>query len=263
MFGLRKKARSESVVGKPLEVVETAKAAEEISPLPKKLTLADVEQIEENIVKLAQKAERIQKKINDLLPIEYQFSEKLKQQYTETMFEKNRLITRLKYTEYDLFDINILEIRDENNMPRFAPFAVKGPGHTPYGIFCTYPGAQLSGDNSFYVSYYRNTENLPSELFKFYEDLNDSTDMSNLKAHYVKFTGILPDNIRQKLEDWKNKFERLYIVAEVTDCWDQAEVKVLPPPDPFVIGFDGYNHYLLAKFDVTPFERWAEAEMLI
>lgn len=259
MFGLRKKARSESVAIKPLETVEVV---EEISPLPKKLTLADVEQIKENIVKLSQKAERIQKKINNLLPIEYQFSEKLKQQYIETMFEKNRLIARLKYTEYDLFDISILELRDENNMPRFAPFAVKGPGRTPNGIFCTYPKARLSEGNSFYVSSY-DVENLPFELFKFYKDLNDSTDTSNLKAHYVKFTGILPDNIRQKLEDWKNKFERLYIVAEVTGCWDQAEVKVLPPPDPFVIGFDGYNHYLLDKFDVTPFERWTEAEMLI
>jgi hypothetical protein len=69
------------------------------------------------------------------------------------------------------------------------------------------------------------------------------------------FIGLLPCKTREKISKYKGEFQEVFILAEAH--W---KVTVVRNPDPLVIGFDGYNFWLIDKFDLTSVEAYAAAE---
>ncbi len=79
----------------------------------------------------------------------------------------------------------------------------------------------------------------------------------------AKFAGVLPDEVRTKIESWKTQFDEVFLVAEAPSDWEiQTEVVYRPIPqhDPLVIGKKGHYYWLLAAFDTTPAEEYARKE---
>lgn len=91
---------------------------------------------------------------------------------------------------------------------------------------------------------------------------------------------IIPAQARHKIEEAISSglFEEVLIVAEATEWqvtfktdsqWPQRYESSIPNAqrvtmsqshDPLIVGFDGHRHYLLGKFDLSPFENWVSAE---
>jgi hypothetical protein len=68
----------------------------------------------------------------------------------------------------------------------------------------------------------------------------------------AKFTGAIPDEVRQVIKREKLNFEHIYIIAEVPD-W---ELKIVPAGDPLVIGEKHGIYWFLEKFDTTSAEQF-------
>lgn len=67
----------------------------------------------------------------------------------------------------------------------------------------------------------------------------------------AQFSGILPDRVREHILNVKDKFYKIYIVAEVPK-WSVKRINI----DPLVVGRWGPNFWLIDKFDLTPAEKW-------
>lgn len=75
---------------------------------------------------------------------------------------------------------------------------------------------------------------------------------------------FIPDDIRKIISSalTSRTFEDIYILAEAPS-WELSSEK-LPAvkEDPLVIGRKGKHFYLLAKFDLSPLEKWIDAEFV-
>ncbi len=91
---------------------------------------------------------------------------------------------------------------------------------------------------------------------------------------------IIPAQARHQIEEAISSglFKEVLIVAEATewqvrfetDLWwpqryesgipNAQRVTISRANDPLIVGFDGHRHYLLGKFDLSPFENWVSAE---
>ncbi|MEK7473752.1 MAG: hypothetical protein AAB668_03450 [Patescibacteria group bacterium] len=64
------------------------------------------------------------------------------------------------------------------------------------------------------------------------------------------FEGVIPFEVREKIECYRPLFDDILIVAEPTS-WK----KHIPKPDPLIVGWDGREFWIIAAFDVTPVEQ--------
>ena len=88
---------------------------------------------------------------------------------------------------------------------------------------------------------------LPRKIRSLFRDLND-----NWKIMRCSLECIIPAKIKEKIEKVKSSFEDIFIVAEPI-----IDKKVPSDPDPFVVGWDGINLWLIDSFDITPIEKLA------
>ncbi len=77
----------------------------------------------------------------------------------------------------------------------------------------------------------------------------------------TKFAGVLPNEVRQKIEEVRSKFDCIAIVQDV-DPKNWATTKVPKPrsADPLAIGFKKGIAYLICRFDTTPAEHYICSE---
>ena len=121
----------------------------------------------------------------------------------------------------------------------------------------------------FYMAGYRADydlkPNLPSTVWARYEDvltlLRARAQRSTGRlGHFisVKFTGIIPEDARERILEAQKHFDRIFIIAEPQNM---AIGKCSPlPRDPLVVGWDGVNMWYICEFDTTPIE---EAALLV
>lgn len=83
--------------------------------------------------------------------------------------------------------------------------------------------------------------------------------MYSVKLH-AKLGGTIPDNIRELIRKEKNNFDKILILAAAPEWSLEAKRQVVIQADPLVIGQKRNKYYLLGKFDLTPLEKWLEAE---
>jgi len=76
-----------------------------------------------------------------------------------------------------------------------------------------------------------------------------------------KFLGVIPQNIRDLVKTERANFDIIYLVEEA-HSWkiDDKIVEVPKNLDPLIIGRKNREHFLLAKFDVTPLENLIATE---
>jgi len=76
-----------------------------------------------------------------------------------------------------------------------------------------------------------------------------------------KFSGVIPKNIRDLVKSERHNFDIIYLVEE-SHSWkiDDKIVEVPKNLDPLIIGRKNGDHFLLAKFDVTPLENLIATE---
>lgn len=76
-----------------------------------------------------------------------------------------------------------------------------------------------------------------------------------------KFSGVIPQNVRDLISSEKSKFDSVLLVEEA-HCWkiNDETVSIPKNPDPLIIGKKDDIYYLLAKFDVTPLENLIATE---
>lgn len=89
---------------------------------------------------------------------------------------------------------------------------------------------------------------------------SNSLAISRTFSH--KFSGIIPDNVRELIKNEQINFERIYLIEEGYN-WkinDSVELKKKPNPDPLIVGVKDGRYWLLTKFDVTPLENLIATE---
>lgn len=81
-----------------------------------------------------------------------------------------------------------------------------------------------------------------------------------------KFSGLVPENIRDIIKENKKKFDSIFLVEEA-HSWDIVDTKKIIKPvveprnvDPLIIGVKNGKSWILAKFDVTPLEQLIASE---
>jgi hypothetical protein len=68
----------------------------------------------------------------------------------------------------------------------------------------------------------------------------------------AQFSGLIPPEIKDQIEDARPLFKDIFIIAE-PKRWKLNEPARIPA-DPLVVGWDGEGLYLIAEFDTTPVE---------
>jgi hypothetical protein len=72
---------------------------------------------------------------------------------------------------------------------------------------------------------------------------------------WARFSGVIPDHIRERITTVRQDFDQILIVAEVP-VWQQ----MVPHGDPLVVGRYGSLFWLVDKFDTTSIEEYVAKE---
>jgi hypothetical protein len=213
-----------------------------------KLNNEERDQNDLTLKRLKNEIKILQNKRSSLLPVEQEYISKLTGMIREKEIKCHQIEDERKLKEYRKLDINILKILGgKSGHPRFAPFPIDS------SKFSTeYPSTWVGTQG--WKTY---------ELMSFMKDLYRPLlkEVSERVIHLsVDFKGIIPKEIKDKLPAWQGEFKEVFFIADVTDRWE--EKPSLIDYDPLVVGWTGYDFYLLATFDLTPFEKWAAAEMI-
>lgn len=108
--------------------------------------------------------------------------------------------------------------------------------------------------------------NLPHKLANCYKDLHKVlikkdgvTDFWQTTSLRMPFEGVIPDSVREKIASVASKFEALYLITEA--LWTERDQQmVVRDRDPLLVGWSGYDLFLIDKFDVTPLEEYYAQE---
>lgn len=101
---------------------------------------------------------------------------------------------------------------------------------------------------------------LPDEIRNCYADVEsmllerERKESSNFQLS-VRFTGVIPDAIREKAKKARSHFDHVLILAEPAN-WELKVTKA----DPILAGWDGKNLFLIDVFDATPLEHYITKE---
>lgn len=88
-------------------------------------------------------------------------------------------------------------------------------------------------------------------------------DKKITKTFTHKFEGLIPEETREIIKNYRGKFEKILLVEEAHN-WKITEteeiIKAEKNPDPLVIGCYDNTYWLITKFDVTPLENLIATE---
>jgi hypothetical protein len=83
-------------------------------------------------------------------------------------------------------------------------------------------------------------------------DVDGFTPMENRCVLAAEYRGLIPPEIKEKIQASIKFFSRIFILAE-PERWSMTQVARVPA-DPLVVGWDGKGLYLIAEYDTTPVE---------
>ena len=146
------------------------------------------------------------------------------------------------------FDMDALQWRDKNRLPKLVVFALDEP--------------------LFFISVSRGSftvtpRSLPIVIQNRYDDvvrLLERRSRRSKRSFFIsaKFSGIIPEDAREKIFEAQKHFDRVFIIAEPVGMVIGRAAPL--PRDPLVVGWDGVDMWYICEFDTTPIE---EAALLV
>jgi hypothetical protein len=196
---------------------------------------------------------RVTEKLATLLPIETTLKTRFETELARLKAEQQALDRGLD-KKFKRLDMGFMRL-NKGIYPAFALFDLSKPPTCEVQLITSYGG---HGSNEWKV-YCRNLPNLMCSYANFQplmEDLIRQQRNSDLRL-WTTFTGVMPDDVRDLINQSKADFDELVLVAEVEEWSKSPAVRA---GDPLVIGRVGPLWWLIAKFDTTPFEQYVSKE---
>ncbi|MES2314431.1 MAG: hypothetical protein V4524_00645 [Patescibacteria group bacterium] len=210
-------------------------------------------------------------------PVENQLGQILE---TTSKMRSQQVITRVFEGKFQLLDPSVFDIRDAQGMPRLMPFKVSVPQSG--FIYRTEETTDFTG------SRIRNSQqvrcgmfpNFPVHITEHYLDIIERVKIrgqhhvgnarlkvpvfttQNVELKLItRFGGYIPEEVKwEMVHAWTSRlFQELFIVSEVCD-WQENLVVESRQGDPLVVGYDGYQFWLIAAFDTTTLEQAVQDE---
>lgn len=234
---------------------------EAAAALAKKSATPAVDNLKDQLAAKRAEQKRLRRALADLHPVERVATNRLRQRLSVLDREISVLCTSLlpPATSMPDFDDECFTWRNEQGMPRLAPFLVTSGGRLgKFGFYLS-----LLGDGTYIFDVLT-----PGTATSFWRRFQDIKPVLHAKAKpgrdlyaSATFNGIIPEHIRDVIEGAESVFEDLYIVAEVTKWTFTSTARATPTvdADPLLVGWhDGLKSMkLIASFDVTPVEQIA------
>lgn len=170
------------------------------------------------------------------------------------------------YKEYKIIDISFLEMSNEDGTPKFAVF-------TPSEDKCYFKvSCSLNQNKMIHESKLDSNIKERVVLSKYKKSIDHLiklcakkyfTDTSLPRLNCAEammsslFSGLLPDNIREKINNLHNErsFDEIIIISEASNWKIEEKISYSPPnPDPLIVGIKDSVCYLIDCFDTTPLE---------
>lgn len=223
----------------------------------------------------------------DLFPIEQH--DPVENQLGNTLEEVGKLrsqqvISKVFEGRYQILDPSSLDIRDATGMPRLMPFRLSS---SEAGFI--YRSTE-SDDDPMSLMDSRQTKvfcgmfpSFPAHITEHYLDVIEMVRRkgrhheknASLKASLfarqdveykllTQFGGYIPHEVKREIVlAWSSKlFQDIFIVSEVCN-WQENLVVVSVQGDPLVVGYDGYQLWLIAAFDTTTLEEFVKSEFCV
>ena len=203
--------------------------------------------------------EHVREAISLLLPIEARARMRLQAREKELLRESVMKANGAQGQGFLPFPLEALTWRNKQGYPRLAVFSLTNPKMS-MGIV-RYTNWSHTG----YRMAESNPQGMPKAMRDSYKDV-----MSLLKnkakvdrksyAISVMFEGVIPTEVKQAINEAKPAFNSLWVVAEAKN-WSlkASEPTVIKRSDPIVVGYDGFNYWIVAAFDTTPIEKYVES----
>jgi len=155
--------------------------------------------------------------------------------------QKNQIDRMVKFgKDYKLFSLEPFKWRNDK-LPNLVIFSLNSP------YFVESRSSLQENEDT------KDQPELPLKIRSLFEDLNNNWQIIRCELECV-----IPNEIKEKIEKTKSSFKEIFIVAEA-----KFDKKIPTDPDPFVVGWDGENLWLIDSFDTTPIEKLALWSSLI
>ncbi len=179
--------------------------------------------------------------------------------------EKTRLQNYLDHEGMARLSLEPLKWRDKNGYPTLVLFGLDSPKFeisaqgdwdwNTHGIF----------DRRVWTvrKSVEGLKHLDNKLLDYYQDVFEKvrTLSAKKKADVIlscSYSGIIPEETRKKIDEYRSKFARLYVLSEAKDWKVTVEEKPKPPVqllDPLLVGWDKTDLWLIDHFEMTTLER--------
>ena len=199
--------------------------------------------------------------------------------HTYGELQAQQSVVRAFGSRYQILDPSVFTWRDATGMPRLMPFAISVP-HSGF-VFRVRDRNVINEADIFGGGITSRSEScsmyptFPIHLTEHYADvlkvvaekgrhhyhnqLSRSFPWQRVEVEFkmlTSFGGYIPEEVKMNmLRAWHSGiFHRMVIVSEVAQ-WDENFVVTSRQGDPLVVGYDGYQLWLLDAFDTTDLEQ--------
>ena len=239
-------------IAAPGVLLEAENPVKQIKPLPMPKLSVTQEDLDRELTRIGTRSAC-------LLPIESS---------DEHRKEISQAIRRLQQAKLDLLfprlDPSFMTWRHKDGWPSLAIFSLESPScefvHEPEGPFSIMRSEHDMSrywperfKEKYYADVYQKLERLAREEYA-PDHLRGCARIS------AKFSGILPEKTKDKLEGLKEHFgKQMFVVREAPE-WEVDTWAVPLNFDPLLVGVYGEGFWLLDDFDLTPLERIIKSE---
>ena len=198
---------------------------------------------------------KVQTAIQGLLPIEKSTIDQLKAFEVKLLREQILAKSDMKFANFPKFPMSAFTWRDKRGFPRLVPFSITSPNFIMGTVKETRWGYMSTRMPE-------NRTKLPKAIQILYKDVLGLTrKMAREEGKSIRlraeFSGMIPQEVRDQIGEVKGLFQDLFIVSEVKG-WTVEKTVPVRKTDPLLVGWDGYQMWLLASFDTTSVEKYIE-----
>ena len=246
---------------KKVAVLTSASPIKEAIRLSRRATAEEIRDVSSESQNVAEVLVQLDQLKDNLLPIEKGLLPEIESKKSAATRMAKQLEALDKWQKYPEFSLEPLTWRDKEGFPRLAVFSLMSP-NVEFAVVGSYNG----GGRKFWTE--KMTPELPPEMKKCFKDVlgklsvmaRETKKTIRLRA---QFAVLIPQPIREEILKVQGDFKEIFVVAEIPK-WDLKETAVpRPNKDPLVVGYDGFNHWLIAAFDPTPLEDLIKMEFCV
>jgi len=210
-----------------------------------------------------------------MLPIEDDSSHEVSTTLRKVSGELRQLERRQKIVEfsdgvYQLLDLHPLRWRDTEGFPIYAVFSLDAPqmGFRSTAKFTV--GNRIAATSEMIPAMPYNIQLCYGDVIRNMLERSRKMLQKEKRAQEVKttlftrFGGLIPLEVKEEITRARASklFHSILLVAEVEE-WHIDSIVVSRQGDPLIIGFDGYETWLIAAFDTTSAEQLIADEFAV